>query len=194
MHALRTDLADGYLARYENGTFHIVADGFRFTNEIRFDANEEYLYVVETTGGCISRLRIDQRGQVTHREIFGPTRLGTGAWPDGIAFDRAGNLWGTLVYSDKLFVITPQGDMRILLDEGDPGKVDALERAFFQNQVTEDVLFATGAGVAPWMASVTFGGPDLQTVYIGSLKGRRIPYFRAPVPGLPMVHWTDRPS
>ena len=65
MHALRTDLADGYLARYENGAFRIVADGFRFTNEIRFDANEEFLYVVETTGGCITRLRIDERGNVT---------------------------------------------------------------------------------------------------------------------------------
>ena len=193
MHALRTDLSDGYLARYENGAFRIVADGFRFTNEIRFDANEEFLYVVETTGGCITRLRVDERGNLTGREIFGPTRLGKGAWPDGIAFDRAGNLWGTLVYSDKLFVITPQGDMRILLDEGDAAKVDALERAFFLNQVTEDILFATGAGVAPWMASITFGGPDLQTVYVGSLKGNRIPYFRAPVPGLPMVHWNDRP-
>ena len=192
MHALRTDLADGYLARYDQGTFRIVADGFRFTNEIRFDANEEFLYVVETTGGCITRLRIDEQARVVEREIFGPTNLGKGAWPDGIAFDSAGNLWGTLVYSDKLFVLTPKGDLRILLDEGDPAKVDALERAFLANQVTADVLFATGTGVAPWMASVTFGGPDLRTVYIGSLKGNRIPYFRAPVPGLPMIHWHDR--
>ncbi len=111
------------------------------------------------------------RGNVAEREIFGPTRLGTGAWPDGIAFDRLGNLWGTLVYSDKLFVLTPKGDMRVLLDEGDPQRVAALEQAFFRNHVTEDVLFATGRGVAPWMASVTFGGCDLQTVYIGSLRG-----------------------
>jgi sugar lactone lactonase YvrE len=191
MQALRTDLADGYIARYESGAFRIVADGFHFTNEIRFDADEQFLYVVETTGGCISRLRIDERGHVREREIFGPRRLGKGAWPDGIAFDSAGNLWGTLVYSDKLFVLTPQGDLRVLLDEGDPARVDALERAFFGNAVTEDVLFATGRGVAPWMASVTFGGRDLQTVYIGSLKGSRIPYFRAPVPGLPMVHWNE---
>ena len=192
MHALRTDLADGYIARWEDGRFRIIADGFRFTNEIRFDADEQYLYVVETTGGCITRLRIDERGEVAEREVFGPSRLGRGAWPDGIAFDSYGNLWGTLVYSDKLFVITPQGDLRVLLDEGDPRKVDALEQAFLGNHVTEDVLFATGHGVAPWMASVTFGGPDLQTVYIGSLKGSRIPCFRAPVPGLPMVHWNER--
>jgi sugar lactone lactonase YvrE len=191
MHALRTDLADGYLALYEHGRFRIVADGFRFTNEIRFDANEQFLYVVETTGGCITRLRIDENGNAVEREVFGPRSLGKGAWPDGIAFDSYGNLWGTLVYSDKLFVLTPQGDLRILLDEGDPQKVDALEQAFFNNHVTEDVLFATGDGIAPWMASVTFGGPDLRTIYIGSLKGSRIPYFRAPVPGLPMVHWND---
>jgi len=191
MHALRRDLADGYIARYEDGAFRIVADGFHFTNEIRFDAKEEFLYVVETTGGHITRLRIDDDGEVAEREIFGPSCLGTGAWPDGIAFDSCGNLWGTLVYSDKLFVLTPQGDLRILLDEGDLMKVDALERAFDENRVTEDELFATGRGVAPWMASVTFGGSDLQTVYIGSLKGDRIPYFRAPAPGLPMVHWRN---
>lgn len=192
MHALRTDLADGYLARYIDGKFRIVADGFRFTNEIRFDAKEEFLYVVETTGGRITRLRIGEDGNPVEREIFGPSSLGKGAWPDGIAFDTYGNLWGTLVYSDKLFVLTPQGDQRVLLDEGDPALVDALERQFFANHVTEDVLFATGRGIAPWMASVTFGGPDLRTVYIGSLKGSRIPYFRSPVAGLPMVHWNGR--
>ncbi|MCU1232584.1 MAG: SMP-30/Gluconolaconase/LRE domain protein [Candidatus Solibacter sp.] len=191
MHALRTDLADGYLARYEDGKFRIVADGFRFTNEIRFDAREEFLYVVETTGGCITRLRIDERGEPSEREVFGPSRLGSGAWPDGIAFDSYGNLWGTLVYSDKLFVLTPQGDFRLLLDEGDPKQVATLEQAFLNNRVTGDVLFPTGRGIAPWMASVTFGGPDLRTVYIGSLKGQRIPYFRSPVAGLPMVHWME---
>jgi gluconolactonase len=155
------------------------------------DAREEYMYVAETTGGCISRLRVHDDGSLGEREIFGPTSLGKGAWPDGIAFDSGGNLWGTMVYSDKLFVLTPQGDLRIMLDEGDPQKVDALENAFFTNKVNEQVLFATGQGVAPWMASVTFGGPDLQTLYIGSLRASRIPWFRAPLPGLPMVHWKD---
>jgi gluconolactonase len=191
MHALRTDLPDGYIARYIDGKFRIVADGFHFTNEIRMDAREEFMYVVETTGGCVSRLRVGKDGSLSNREVFGPTSLGKGAWPDGIAFDSLGNLWGTMVYSDKLFVLTPQGDFRLLLDEGDPKKVDDLEQAFLDNKVNEQVLFTTGQGIAPWMASVTFGGPDLQTIYIGSLKGKRIPYFRAPAPGLPMVHWTD---
>jgi sugar lactone lactonase YvrE len=191
MHALKPDLPDGYIARYIDGKFRIVADGFHFTNEIRMDAKEEYMYVVETTGGCISRLRVNEDGSLGQREVFGPSSLGKGAWPDGIAFDSFGNLWGTCVYSDKLFVLTPEGDQRVLLDEGDPAKVDALEKQFFAGKVTEDVLFATGQGIAPWMASVTFGGPDLQTIYIGSLRANNIPYFRAPVAGLPMVHWNE---
>jgi gluconolactonase len=189
MHALRPDLPDGYIACYIDGAFRIVAEGFHFTNEIRMDAREEYLYVAETTGGCISRMRVSTDGKLNGREIFGPSSLGKGAWPDGIAFDSYGNLWGTMVYSDKLFVLTPKGDLRVLLDEGDPQKVDALEKAFLRNEVNDQVLFSTGQGVSPWMASVTFGGPDLRTLYIGSLRGKRIPFFRAPAPGLPMAHW-----
>jgi hypothetical protein len=26
---------------------------------------------------------------------------------------------------------------------------------------------------------------------MGSLRGQRIPFFRAPAPGLPMVHWNE---
>ena len=58
--------------------------------------------------------------------------------------------------------------------------------------MTPDAMLATGGQLANWFASVTFGGPDLQTCYIGSLRGTRIPFFRAPVAGLPMVHWHDR--
>ena len=50
-------------------------------------------------------------------------------------------------------------------------------------------MLAAAGKVAPWMASVTFGDPDLKTVYLGSLRGERIPYFRSPDAGLPMVHW-----
>ena len=191
MHALRTDLPDGYIARYIDGKFHIVADGFRFTNEIRFDAREEWM-IVETTGGASAGCASMRKATCRIAMYSGRPGWVNGAWPDGIAFDSYGNLWGTMVYSDKLFVLTPQGDLKVLLDEGDPRKVDALEQQFFQGQVTQEVLFATGQGIAPWMASVTFGGPDLQTVYIGSLKGKRIPYFRSPIPGLPMVHWNEK--
>ena len=190
--ALVPDLDDGYIARYDETGIHIVAEGLHFTNEVRFDANEEYLFAVETVGvkgGRILRFKCDAKGNLSDRQVYGPTQMGQGAYPDGIAFDSYGNLWGTMVYSDKLWVITPDGEMVVLLDEGDHEKVQRLDDAFYKSCVAREILFETGRGVAPWMASVTFGGPDLRTAYIGSLRATKIPYFTAPVAGLPMVHW-----
>src|SRR5690606_27628347 len=43
--AIRTGLTDGYVAVVDENGIRIVADGFAFTNEIRLDAKEEWLYV-----------------------------------------------------------------------------------------------------------------------------------------------------
>lgn len=187
MAAISPRIADGYVAVLDDRGARIVADGFAFTNEIRFDAAEEWLYVVETTGRRITRLRIGADAAVTAREVFGPSD--TGGFIDGIAFDAHGNLWGTHVMSDRIFAITPGGDFRVILDDDNPGPSAALYEAFARDAVTPDHMLACGGTIAPWFASVTFGGADLRTVYIGSLRGTRIPYFRSPVAGLPMAHW-----
>ena len=185
--AITQGLADGYVALADEKGLRIVAEGFRFTNEIRLDAKEEYLYIVETTGQCITRMKVRPDGSLSDREIYGPTNLG--GLPDGIAFDAYGNLWGTLVMSDQIFVLSPDGDLHIVLDDGNKETAHALLQAFAENRATPELMLAAGGTIAPWFASVTFGGPDLKTVYIGSLRGTRIPYFRSPVAGLPMVHW-----
>lgn len=187
MAAISPAYQDGYVAVLDENGARIVADGFRFTNEIRFDAAEEWLYVVETTGRCITRLRIGDAAQVLAREGFGPAD--TGGFIDGIAFDAHGNLWGTHVMLDRIFAITPEGEFRVILDDDNPEPSAALYEAFARDAVTPNHMLACGGTIAPWFASVTFGGPDLRTVYIGSLRGNRIPAFRSPVAGLPMAHW-----
>ena len=183
---------DGYIAVVEPGRgIRIVADGFHFTNEIRFDAREEWLYIVETTGPHITRMRLDESHaggvRLLDREVFGPTHLG--GPPDGIAFDAFGNLWVTLVMVDQLIALTPQGDKLLLLDDGDPAaSLNLMGKMAAGIATTDDMVSARGT-IAPWMASITFGGADLRTVYIGSLLGNTIPYFRSPVAGLPMAHW-----
>lgn len=185
---------DGYIAVLDPHGLRVVAEGFHFTNEIRFDANEEWLYIVETTGPHISRMRVvesPQGASLTDREVFGPADLG--GYPDGIAFDAFGNLWCTLIMVDRLIALTPQGEVRLLLDDGDPAASQNLVAKMRAGTVTaEDMARARGT-LAPWMASITFAGPDLRTVCIGSLLGTTIPCFRSPVPGLPMVHWHENP-
>lgn len=192
--ALATGVRDGYVAVVENGRLRVVAEGFAFTNEVRLDAREEWLYVVETTGPCITRLRLDEsdpaRVRLTDRQRFGPAHLG--GMPDGIAFDAHGNLWCTLIMVDRLVAITPQGELRTLLDDGDAAASAHLMQRFDARALTSEDMQRARGSIAPWMASITFGGPDLRTVYLGSLLGTRIPFFRSPVAGLPMVHWNGR--
>ncbi|MCH8112274.1 MAG: SMP-30/gluconolactonase/LRE family protein [Proteobacteria bacterium] len=189
MKAISPNVKDGYIALLDGDGLRIVADGLAFTNEIRLDAKEEWMYIVETCGQCISRMRVGADGSLSGYEVFGPSALGTAGFPDGIAFDSFGNLWGTLIMADQIYALTPEGDQRILFDDGKADASRALEEAFQRDEVTPDHMLAAMGTIAPWTASITFGGPDLRTVYVGSLRGTRIPYFQSPVAGLPMVHW-----
>jgi sugar lactone lactonase YvrE len=95
-----------------------------------------------------------------------------------------------MIFSDRLVAIDPSGDVHTLLDDGDKDATARFDAAFATGEIVPGkVMEETGGTIAPWLTSVTFGGPDLKTVYLGSLKGRSIPYFTAPVAGLPMIHW-----
>lgn len=166
--ALTDPVADGYVLCIENGTPRLAMDGLYFTNEVRTDREETTLYVAETTAGRVSRCRIGPDGRLGPRETFGPDPLYPGARVDGIAFDMDGNLWVTELTRNALVVIEPQGDAFIAIEN--------LDGHLFE---------------AP--SSLTFGGPDLRTAYIGSLSMNRIATFRAEVAGVALRHW-DRPT
>lgn len=187
--AIRKDLADGYIALMDDTGARIVADGFFFTNEIRFDAKEEWLYVAETCARRVTRLRVKPDGSLHDREIYGPSSLGSGLI-DGIAFDAYGNLWATMIFADRLVAITPDGELLTLFDDGDRLASARFDEEFDSGKiVSAETMSATGGKIVPWLTSITFGGPDLRAVYLGTLKATTLPYFTSPVAGLPMVHW-----
>jgi sugar lactone lactonase YvrE len=187
--AINSSIADGSVILIDEKGPRVVAEGFHFTNEMRFDAREEWLYVAETTAKRITRLRVQSDGSLVDREIYGPANLGPGV-VDGIAFDAYGNLWATLIFADRLIAITPTGAVLTLLEDGDPTATARFEAAFATgDSVDFDILMACGGPICRWLASVTFGGPNLSNVYLGGLRATSIPFFRSPVPGLPMVHW-----
>jgi len=180
---------DGYIAVIDERGARIVADGFEGTNEVRMDADEQWLYVVESNARRISRLKVLADGALGEREVYGPRRLP--GFPDGFAFDAFGNLWVTLVMADRLVAITPEGDLLTLLDDGNPQATQTLDEHFEARTLTPEIMAAAHGTLAPWMASLTFGGPDLRTVYLGSLRGTTLPSFRSPVAGLAPIHWNE---
>jgi len=188
--SMTPSVRDGYIAVADEKGLRIVADGLHFTNEIRFDEKEEWLYAVETCGMKVTRFRVGADGSLTDRETYGPENHG--AMIDGIAFDSFGNLWGTHIFTDRIFAITPNGDLRIILDDDRGSQAGSeLLQAFAEERITPELMLACGGTVAPWLASVTFGGSDLSTVYLGSLRGTTIPFFRSPVAGAAPVHWKN---
>jgi gluconolactonase len=186
--AISRSVRDGAIILLDEHGPRIVAEGLCFANEVRLDADEEWLYVAETTAKRVSRFKVTTQG-LGPRETYGPSDLGPGLI-DGIAFDAIGNLWAAMVFADRLIAITPDGDSIELLNDGDLEATDSFEAEFATGAaVSFETLYATGGTLCPWLASVTFGGADLQTVMLGGLRASRIPCFRSPVPGLPMVHW-----
>ena len=105
-----------------------------FTNEVRLDAAEEWLYVAETCARKVTRLRRPADGSLTdHLRLSG--REDHGAYIDGIAFDALSNLWGTHVFTDRIFAITPEGELLILLDRA---TVAALQDQAFLSAFARD--------------------------------------------------------
>ena len=186
--AICKSTCDGSIVLIDERGPRIVADGLAFANEVRLDANEDWLYVAETTAKRVSRFRVTSDG-LGPRETYGPSNLGRGLI-DGIAFDAVGNLWAAMIFADRLVAITPEGELLELFEDGNEAATDAFELAFASGKpVSFDILYATGGTLCPWLASITFAGRDLRTVLLGGLRSNTIPSFRAPVAGLPMVHW-----
>lgn len=180
---------DGFIVLIDEKGPRIVADGIYFSNEARLDANEEYLYVAETMLSRIIRFRVQPDGSLTDKEVYGPDGLGLGAAVDGFAFDADGNLWVTLVIRNGLGIITPDGDYHVVFEDANDALLSTFEQKIADGSAQPMDMMAAAGQTLQFVTSVAFGGPDLRTVYVGSLGMSRLPTFRSPVPGLPMRHW-----
>ncbi|MBE3558925.1 MAG: SMP-30/gluconolactonase/LRE family protein [Ktedonobacteraceae bacterium] len=180
---------DGYIVLLDEKGPRIVYDGIYFTNEIRLDAKEEYLYVAETMKARILRFRVQPDGSLGEKEVFGPDGLGLGALVDGFAFDAEGNVWVTTPLRNGVGIITTDGDYHVVFEEANEALLASFAEKIANGTAQPADMAATVGQTLQLVTSVTFGGPDLRTVYVGSLAMSRLPTFRSPVPGLPMKHW-----
>jgi sugar lactone lactonase YvrE len=182
--------ADGYLFVVDEAGARIVADGFAFANEVRLNADESEAYVVETFGRRITRFKVGEKASLSRREIF--TEFGHGVFADGAAFDAEGCLWVASIISNRILRVAPDGSQSLVLEDCNVSHVDRIERLIAAGEVARDDMQRSPTAVLKNVASVTFAGPDLRNVYLGSLGGDRLAVLRSPVAGLPPVHWKYR--
>jgi sugar lactone lactonase YvrE len=180
-------IADGYLVLIDDKGARVVADDLAFANEVRLDPDGRHIYVAETYARRISRFAIDRAGGLSDRTVF--AQFGHGTFPDGLAFDAERHLWVVSVTSNRLFRVAPDGDQTLLFEDNVPEHLAWFEERLLQGTLRREDVQQAPSRVLKNIASITFGGPDLKTVYLGSLGGDRIAVFRSPVAGEPLVHW-----
>ena len=180
---------DGYIILIDENGPRIVGDGIYFTNEIRLDAEEKYLYVSETMKGRILRFSVNNDGSLGEKEVFGPRVLDFGAYVDGITFDAEGNIWVTTPFRNGLMIITPDGDAHTVFEDPVDKAIEKAVTKVEAGTLTFEDLYACAGSRLQLLTSLTFAGPDLRTVYIGSVVMPHLVSFRSPIPGLPMRHW-----
>jgi sugar lactone lactonase YvrE len=185
--AFSREVADGYIVLKDKTDVRIVADGLGFTNEVKMDPSGDWLYVNETIARRLSRFPVGERGDLGPRETV--AEFGEGTFPDGFEFDAEGGIWVASVVSNRLLRIAPDGSQRVILEEADAEAVARAERHYAENQLSRADIDAGRNGVLGNLASVAFGGPDLKTVYLGSLFASRIAAFRSPIAGAEPPHW-----
>jgi len=182
------DDATGCILLHDRHGVRLVADGLRYTNEIRLHPDGASVYVNETFGRRLSRLRMAADGTLTARatvaEFDGP-----GDFPDGLALDAEGGVWVVCVGSNRVYRVDRDGRREVVVDDADPETADRLERAFTARELTRPMLGAARGRQLRNITSLAFTGPDLRTACMGSLSADSLATFHSPVPGLRPAHW-----
>ncbi|MDZ7319637.1 MAG: SMP-30/gluconolactonase/LRE family protein [candidate division KSB1 bacterium] len=154
--AYRTTNPDGVIYRVDGQTRQVTpaAKNLAFPNGLAFSADGSYLYVCESARQQIFRFRVSADGTLSHKELFISL---PGGDPDGINFDREGNLYVAHFGGGAIYVIAANRTIKAKLPA--PGKKPS---------------------------NVEFGGPDLRTLYITEVETNAVYQMQVEIPGLPL--------
>ncbi|WPZ34764.1 SMP-30/gluconolactonase/LRE family protein [Thalassobaculum sp. OXR-137] len=189
--AFHRDVADGFVILMDAidrpETARIVADGLGYTNEVKVDPSGRWLYANETMARRLSRYELKGRGLGNRESVVDYI---DGVIPDGFEFDAEGGVWCASVMSNRLVRVAPDGSQHVILEDCDPAELAPAMARWRDGSFTRDDMMIGARRSLRNIASITFGGPDLKTVYCGSLAGEGLVTFRSPVAGAVPPHWT----
>ena len=185
--SFKSGFADGFIVVDDGHGPRIVAEDIGFTNEAIVDPTGQWLYVNETIGRRTIRFPILDGAELGDREVVAEYPPAT--FPDGFTFDADGGVWIVSVSSNRVVRVAPDGSTHIVLEDADPERLEQVEAAFQDGSFGREEMDAGKSRPLGNLASIAFGGPDLKTVYLGSLHGTQIATFRSPIAGAEPVHW-----
>lgn len=184
--AFHRDVADGFVVLMQGGDARIVADGLGYSNEVKVDPSGQWLYANETIARRLSRYAITGGGLGPRETV---AEYLDGVIPDGFEFDAEGGIWCASVMSNRLLRVAADGSQRVLLEDCDAAAMDDAMIHWRNGTFTREHMNIGATRRLRNIASVTFGGEDLKTVYLGSLAGESLFTLRSPIAGAEPPHW-----
>ena len=132
---------DGRLYRLEtDGRVTPLLDGIAIANTTCFSPDGRTMYFADSLAGTIRAWDYAHDGGLSNERVFADTRP-EGSGPDGATVDAEGCLWVALVLAGKLACYSPEG--RLLRTVNVP---------------------------VPYPTCPCFGGPDLDVLYLTSIR------------------------
>lgn len=189
--AYRRDVANGYVGVIEQGVVRIIADGLSYTNEIRPDLEEGWLYVSETFANRVTRYRLANDLSVRSQEIF--SKLPDGAFVDGIILDSEDGLIATCIVSNEVYRLTAGEGRELILSERDDDWIAEVLAALDSRTMGRPHFDRSPTRVLRNVSSAAFYGPELDNLAFGSLLGQELITMKAPIPGRQPLHWNVSP-
>ena len=154
-------------------------------------SRSELLYTNETLAARLLRYPIRADGSLGAPETI--VAFDESNMFDGFTLDSTGGAWITALISNRLWHVMPDGEARLLIEDSDPEQLAQLTLLQKTTGVPRALIYEERGSTLRNISSVAFGGPDLRTVYLGSLMGKQLLSFRAPVAGMRPAHWDFGP-
>ena len=139
----------------------------------------------------MSKYDITSDGKLINQQIV--AEFDVGEFPDGFAFDIDEGVWVTCIVSNKLIHIDKNGIKKTILDDSNAKYVSYVEKAYQKGILERKHLDNIVSTKLKNISSIAFGGPNLETVYLGCLLGDSIATFKSKIQGLEPSHWKPKP-
>ena len=173
---------EGFIVLGDDRGFRVVARGLGWTNELRVHLDSQRLFVNETFGRRLLEFRIAPDGSLHDRRVL--IQFGVGDYPDGMALDAEGGIWVASIISNRLYRVL-DGRCERVFSDCDPVLVERLEQLFTSRGLRRADLHGLRTGQRiNHLSSIAFGGPDMTTLYLGSLGSDCLWSANASVAGL----------
>lgn len=147
-----------FVVRPDGTTEHLFGDHLHFPNGLALDADEAWLYVIQSTAANITRFPL-RDGGVGEPEIV--TTL-PGTVPDGLAFAASGNLYVACYVPDVILRMTPDRHIETVVEDRMAERLNRPTNVAFAPDSTR-LLFAN------------LGGSSVNAVDVGE-SGLPLPY------------------